>query len=149
MSPSKDDVEKFQWLINRSYFVNLVLDTLPAIYANPRRSLYVGFPLGFKKGDDYYVNSHITLKVTRTSFEKDTSTYRILEFNIVPKSLGAVDDNNGEKISYCSLRDKGINAASMPAESEQIIKEGEPIYFSYDVVITEDKTKTFASRWDH
>lgn len=82
--------------------------------------------------------------MTRTAFDDA----RILEFLVEPyryaekldfsgfnfSSLAAVEDN-GAMISYCTKHPKQ-NVADIAVHKPQIIQEGKPIFFSYDVLVT-------------
>ena len=142
------DIKRFKWLIDRDYFINFYLDSLPSsytsidVYTNETYVNYFrGIPIGFEDNDKYYIYNHYNVFI---DINKKDDKFQIVGFSIEPLSIeqktifdceDLVSDND---TSY--LRDYYNSFYA------QELKEGN-ILFTYDV-IWRQSNKTFFSRWD-
>ncbi|CEI87615.1 hypothetical protein RMCBS344292_02025 [Rhizopus microsporus] len=77
-------------LIRDEYQVEWELDSMPGAtvsYTNeePEHKYRIGFPLGFKNGNAYYLNNHVIIQILYDI--NDAGRYRIMGFEIYPDSI--------------------------------------------------------------
>ncbi|KAI9485337.1 MAG: hypothetical protein EXX96DRAFT_5403 [Benjaminiella poitrasii] len=95
---SVEDAIHVEDLISNNYQVEWVLDGLPGAtvsYTNeaPEHNYRIGFPLGFKKGDNTYINNHVVLQILYTK-EGD-----VIGFEVYPDSI-AEDECMKKSVDY-------------------------------------------------
>ena len=142
---TENDVHFWQKLIRRRYFINLVVDKLPAgliHYNNETKqttlSYFEGIHLGYRKNDQYYIYNHLQFHILLNKIDEDR--YNVVGFNILPMSIEH-DGENPNCVGKAKLLLENFN------KPPQVLKEGK-ILFTYDVVY-EYSDIPFASRWDH
>lgn len=134
---AKRNIIKSIDLIKQNYIVDWVIDGLPASTTfisdnlTERKKYYVpGFPMGFVKGDDAYVNNHV-LMVIRYHKEKDNQ-YSIVGFEVYPKS---VDDFT------CPGASKNFEHTKLDASNDFQL-----IHFTYSVYWKEEPEIDYNNR---
>ena len=136
------DVDKFQWLIERNYFINFALDHLSAgmNYTIPTRNhssvtYRIGIPLGHsRKNETTFIYNHYNMYIDLN--EKD-GKYQIVGFNIQPLSIKQNFTNECGSFKEEDYYD--IN-------NRQPLTQGN-ISFTYNVYFRQSNI-TFTSRWD-
>ena len=142
---TENKVKFLKRLIERKYFINWVVDKLPAGKINfdketKRASLdyFSGIPLGFKVNDTYYIYNHLEFHISLNKLKNQK--YNVVGFNILPMSI-----KHNENQAICEGRSidliKNFDKPLQPLEPGNIL-------FTYDVIF-EFSEKTFASRWDN
>ena len=142
------DIKIFKWLIDRDYFINFYLDSLPSsyttidVYTNKTYVNYFqGIPIGFEENDKYYIYNHYNIFI---DINKKDDKFQIVGFSIEPLSIEQKDIIDCENLvsddDTAYMRDYYNNFYA------QELKEGN-ILFTYDV-IWRNSNKTFFSRWD-
>ena len=142
---SKKDIKKFKWFIDRDYFFNFYLDSLPSGYSSTDMytnetitTFYQGIPIGFVSNDTYFIYNHYIIYV---DINKKDDKFQIVGFSIEPVSVeqktidiceNLVIENGGEY-----FRDFNNFYA------QELIEDD--VLFTYDVVF-KLSDKTFSSR---
>lgn len=139
---NKNDIDVFQWLIERDYFVTFYLDSLPAAInrtnpiTNKTKILYnTGLPIGYIVNNTFYVYNHYVIYV---DLHQKDDKYQIVGFNIEPLSITQNTSNdciNDPLPDYSNKNKQKLNI------------EGN-ISYTYDIIFRQSNV-TFASRWDH
>ncbi|XP_024374433.1 transmembrane 9 superfamily member 11 isoform X2 [Physcomitrium patens] len=172
---TENDVKHFNQRIDDLYQVHLILDNLPVTRLTtaakePNSQLrWTWSPIGFKFDDkpEHFIYNHLEFKVLVHPYDKDsasgavlgtgegldtmpaatmqnlTGTYMVVGFEVAPCSV--VRDAKAAK----ELKYQGLLPASDcdPNKPHQVIKVGEEIVYSYDVVFEESNIR-WPSRWD-
>ena len=144
----KNDINVFKWLIDRDYFINFYLDSLPSsytttdVYTNETYVNYFeGIPIGFEDNDKYFIYNHYNVYI---DINKKDDKFQIVGFSIEPLSIEQTDIIDCENLvsddDTAYMRDYYNNFYG------QELKEGN-VLFTYDV-IWRNSNKTFFSRWD-
>lgn len=136
------DINVFEWLIERDYYINYYLDSLPAglnttktvIQNTSYVSYNQGIPIGFKRNGIWYVYNHYNLHV---HLNEKNGKYQIVGFNIEPLSIKQDKPDCQKKDFYLDLYLK---------EPQEL--EFGNIAFTYNVLFSKSNI-TFASRWDY
>ncbi|KAI8977554.1 hypothetical protein BDF20DRAFT_913864 [Mycotypha africana] len=94
-----EDTIKIEELIDNDYQVELELDGLPGAtvsYTNeaPEHNYKIGYPLGFKKNDGYYINNHLVFQ-----FLINTKN-EIIGFEVYPDSILSTEDCIKRTVDY-------------------------------------------------
>ena len=142
------DIKRFKWLIDRDYFINFYLDSLPSsytttdVYTNETYVNYFeGIPIGFEDNDKYFIYNHYNVYI---DINKKDEKFQIVGFSIEPLSIEQTDIIDCENLvsddDTAYMRDYYNNFYG------QELKEGN-VLFTYDV-IWRNSNKTFFSRWD-
>ena len=142
------DIKRFKWLIDRDYFINFYLDSLPSsytttdVYTNETYVNYFeGIPIGFEDNDKYFIYNHYNVYI---DINKKDDKFQIVGFSIEPLSIEQTDIIDCENLvsddDTVYMRDYYNNFYG------QELKEGN-VLFTYDV-IWRNSNKTFFSRWD-
>jgi len=140
--------ELYRKTIDKGYLVNWVIDNLPSgtryLTADGGEVLYNGFPIGYRdSAGKYLLYNHITFNLKYHSRPEAYEGYRIVGFEVVPRSVSqAIRENVG---SF-----KGIEAYCTPEKTDQkpfFLHEHRHVLFTYDVVWT-NSDRRWASRWD-
>ena len=144
----KNDINVFKWLIDRDYFINFYLDSLPSsytttdVYTNETYVNYFeGIPIGFEDNEKYFIYNHYNVYI---DINKKDDNFQIVGFSIEPLSIEQSDIIDCENLvsddDAVYMRDYYNNFYG------QELKEGH-VLFTYDV-IWRNSNKTFFSRWD-
>ena len=139
------DVHFYKKLIMRRYFVNMVVDKLPAgliLYSNLTKQTMIryfdGIPIGYIKNNTFYIYNHLQFHILLNKV--DTDKYNVVGFNILPMSIEH-DEDTPKCVTRANLLLQNFNRSPQP------LKEGRTL-FTYDVIF-EYSDIPFASRWDH
>eukprot|EP00405_Crypthecodinium_cohnii_P009670 CAMPEP_0206432620 /NCGR_PEP_ID=MMETSP0324_2-20121206/8067_1 /ASSEMBLY_ACC=CAM_ASM_000836 /TAXON_ID=2866 /ORGANISM="Crypthecodinium cohnii, Strain Seligo" /LENGTH=617 /DNA_ID=CAMNT_0053898771 /DNA_START=45 /DNA_END=1898 /DNA_ORIENTATION=- len=126
---------QFRSMIEDEYLVNWILDNLPAAtrYRNTSGPfLYTdGFLVGIMQNRHYYVHNHVTLDIQYHSNPDKYEGFRIVGFEVEPRSSGAKD----------------ASQACSPDVTAMDIDAQDTIIYTYDVKWTYSTTP-WAYRWD-
>ena len=132
-------------IIMRRYFVNMVVDKLPAgliLYNNQTKQTMIryfdGIPIGYIKNNTFYIFNHLQFHILLNKV--DTDKYNVVGFNILPMSIEH-GDGTPKCVTRANLLLQNFNKSPQP------LKEGRTL-FTYDVIY-EYSDIPFASRWDH
>ncbi|KMZ72192.1 Transmembrane 9 superfamily protein member 2 [Zostera marina] len=167
---SAEDLGLLKKRVDEMYQVNLILDNLPAIrYLNKNEySLkWTGYPVGVKVQDAYYLFNHLKFKVLVHKYEEtnvarvmgtgdaaemipnansgsEAPGYMVVGFEVIPCSY----QHDPEVVNKSNMYDKyPSNIQCDPATVAMVVKENQPVVFSYEVVFEESDIK-WPSRWD-
>ena len=142
---SEKQVDLIRKLIKRKYFINFLVDKLPAGRLNYHKhkkemilNYFNGIPLGFIRDNVFYIYNHLQFHILLNKLENDT--FNVVGFNILPISM---KHNNDSPICAYNIYD----LANIFDNPHQPLKAGN-ILFTYDVVF-EYSDITLVSRWDH
>ena len=91
---TKEEKEKYEWLIKRKYSVTYYLDKLPSGYLKSTKDVkssdflesinYMsGIQIGFKKNDKFYINNHLVFYI---EINEQNNKYQVVNFFITPYS---------------------------------------------------------------
>ncbi len=164
--------------IRKNYHNNWIVDNLPsASKTEDDDSTYTkyfqGFPIGFVDPDSKkaYVNNHVNIEIEYHEVEalpNEEKEYRIVRFTVEPFSikhdftplLDDDDANNDNAFKVATIenpiascdpkRSKKVHTNfQMAAHSGHPSQEASgKVLFTYDVIWTENKDVSWASRWD-
>merc|ERR1712232_923477 len=110
MDLDQESKNKFRNLIEDKYFINWIVDNLPAStpydMSNQEVKYFNGFPVGYDEKGYYFVYNHVTLSLKYHADPDTYSGYRIVGFEVIPKSLvqavqDAPEEPSGFK-AYCN-----------------------------------------------
>ena len=144
---SYESLDKFQWILEHSYSINLYLDNLPSalgkfdVYTKDISYIYSGeIPIGYSinSNDEIFIYNHYTFKIDIHEVQKDK--FEIVGFSIFPASIKQNENNLGCKNTN-NITDYELR--NLP----QDLIEGQNIIFTYDVYF-EKSNLTMVSRWD-
>mmetsp|Transcript_40419 Transcript_40419/g.88382 ORF Transcript_40419/g.88382 Transcript_40419/m.88382 type:complete len:653 (+) Transcript_40419:15-1973(+) len=144
---------KLKGMIDDEYVANWMVDNLPAAtryYANRfsptdadvTLTYMNGFPIGANKLGSYYVHNHVTLDLQYHFNEQEYEGYRIVGFEVEPKSIAQVGGGGEGSTALTASCQDGSN----PYPFFNIDHHDEIIY-TYDVSWTYSVVR-WASRWD-
>lgn len=146
----------FREKIDDDYRVNMILDNLPVAEARQRqdgaemvKTYQRGYPVGIKLpisegGEEkYFVYNHLAFTVLFHT-DSETTTARIVGFEVIPFSVKHEFDNPSNKLFTCNPDTKQLVTGQQPPQE---VKENEEIVFTYDVKFQASDVK-WASRWD-
>ena len=148
---SAKDVSDFKQAIKRQYHHNWIVDNLPAASILDTEQFvttqYVGFPVGYMEGANYYMYNHVNIILEYHAVDNDAQ--RIVGFYVEPLSVKHSFSSswNGQgdppKLNSCSdLEHLGYDKV----KEHQKLSTGSLI-FTYGVEWRESDIK-WASRWD-
>uniref|UniRef100_A0A2P2M9N0 Transmembrane 9 superfamily member n=1 Tax=Rhizophora mucronata TaxID=61149 RepID=A0A2P2M9N0_RHIMU len=168
---SADSFKLLKKRIDEMYQVNLILDNLPAIRYTKKEGYFLrwtGYPVGIKVRDAYYVFNHLKFTVLVHKYEEtnvaqvmgtgdaaevipsfgngesEVPGYMVVGFQVVPCSFM----HNAQSVKNLNMYDKYTSPVKCdPATVAMLIKENEPIVFTYEVTFEESDIK-WPSRWD-
>nr|GMD40924.1 transmembrane 9 superfamily member 11-like [Ipomoea batatas]GMD47412.1 transmembrane 9 superfamily member 11-like [Ipomoea batatas] len=168
---SADEFKILKERIDEMYQVNLILDNLPAIRYMTKDGFllrWTGYPVGVKVQNSYYVFNHLKFTVLVHKYErttvpgvigaadgaeliatddkasKEVGGYMVVGFEVVPCSFLHNPKSLGNRTMY-AVYPTPIKCD--PAMVAMVIKEGQPLAFSYEVTFVESDI-TWPSRWD-
>jgi len=160
---SKLEAAKLKLHITYGYHNNWIIDNLPSAAvgltaAGEKQKHYAGgFPVGFIAADskDAYIYNHVNINVEYHQHDAADVGYRVVGFSVEPMSIhhefqggyewdGESSDAFSKQLSTCST---ASHMEKTSIRSNQIVKEGEKIIYTYDVIWRESET-SWASRWD-
>lgn len=132
---SAEQKDKFRSMIEDEYLVNWIVDQLPAATRYKRKDgeyMYMdGFLVGLLQNGRYFVHNHVTLDLQFHSNPDLYEGYRIVGFEVEPRSTAPKDG-----VAPCQA---SSTAFDLDAHDE--------IMYSYDVSWTWSDVR-WASRWD-
>ena len=144
---SKKDIKKFKWFIDRDYFFNFYLDSLPSGYSSTDMytnetitTFYQGIPIGFVSNDTYFIYNHYIIYV---DINKKDDKFQIVGFSIEPVSVEQKTIDICENLVIENGGDYFRDFNNFYAQ--ELIEDD--VLFTYDVVF-KLSDKTFSSRWD-
>jgi transmembrane 9 superfamily protein 2/4 len=136
MKLTPEGKDKFRSMIEDEYLVNWIVDNLPAAtrYRKPDGDFtYMdGFLVGLLQNGHYYVHNHVTLDLQYHSNPEKYEGFRIVGFEVEPRSSAA----GAGGVATCLA---ALSAFDLDAHEELI--------YTYDVQWTESPIR-WASRWD-
>lgn len=163
--------------IRKDYHNNWIVDNLPSASfmedsVNSYTKYFSGFPIGFVDPDSglSYVYNHVNIMLEYHQVENIASTekeHRIVRFTVEPFSVvhdftpTFADDDDGDgnadaysinnPIASCDSRKKdkehtSFDMVTQNGHSAQLASG--KVLFTYDVIWTENKAVSWASRWD-
>ena len=145
---TEDEIEIYEWLIDRNYLINFYLDSLRAgrsrtnIYNKKTYTAYLsGIPIGFIKDDNYYLYNHYNIYI---EINKKNNKFQIVDFSIEPLSINVNSVEECDKLIY---EDNSRLRRNFSFYNNQLLNNNSDIYFTYDVLFI-PSNKTFSSRWD-
>mmetsp|Transcript_3504 Transcript_3504/g.6697 ORF Transcript_3504/g.6697 Transcript_3504/m.6697 type:complete len:619 (-) Transcript_3504:88-1944(-) len=134
----KEQKDQFRSMVDDEYLVNWMVDNLPAATQYSTRTaglpigLYtIGFPVGIEHKGRYFINNHVRLSIQYHSQDREFEGYRIVGFEVEPRSIGTKGSCNENNLA---------NAFDLDQHDE--------IRFSYDVEWTYSPNR-WVSRWDN
>ncbi|KAG1460063.1 hypothetical protein G6F46_005794 [Rhizopus delemar] len=128
-----EDAIKISDLVSDEYQVEWELDGLPGAtvsYTNeaPEHNYRIGFPLGFKIGNMYYLNNHVIIQIL---YEKNQAgRYNILGFEIYPDSIA----------------EGGCTKKSIDYQHQRVLERRFTVFFTYSVKWKQ--ANNIRNRWD-
>jgi|Transcript_1809 transmembrane 9 superfamily protein 2/4 len=133
--------------IDRDYWVNWIVDNLPAqtkyirTEADGRQEVVFmnGFPVGALDKGKYFLHNHVRITLLYHSNAADYVGYRIVGFEVEPRSMNPLVRSDGDGAYSADCTDSG---------GKFDIDEHEEVFFTYDVVWVYSDIR-WASRWDH
>jgi len=145
------DVSEFKLAIKRGYHHNWIIDNLPAASIidddSISRTNFVGFPVGFVEGTNYYVYNHVNILLHYHTIAE--GEHRIVAFYVEPYSIKhkfkTPYDGKGELPPLASCPTDQYVSHSHSTEKQKVGTG--PLIFSYGVKWEPSKV-TWASRWD-
>ncbi|CAA7408057.1 unnamed protein product [Spirodela intermedia] len=167
---SSDDFALLSKRIDEMYQVNFILDNLPAIRYTRKDDYtlhWTGFPVGVRFKDALYIFNHLKFRVLVNKYE-DPNVSRVMGTGDAAELIPAVATSGGApgymvvgfEVVPCSFQHdpevvKGLNKHSKypskiqcePNMVSKVVKENEPLVFSYEVEFVERDIK-WPSRWD-
>jgi hypothetical protein len=168
---SGDHFKLLKKRIDEMYQVNLILDNLPAIRYAKKESYFLrwtGYPLGIKVQDAYYVFNHLKFTVLVHKYE-EANVARVMGTGDGSELIPTVGSGGSELPGYmvvgfevvpCSVMHDAQSVKNLkpyekypspikcdPTSVAMLVKENEPIVFTYEVTFEESDIK-WPSRWD-
>lgn len=138
---TETDINVFNWLIERKYFINFYLDSLPAGYKInnqlEKRSTITynrGIPIGYIKQGVTYLYNHYNMYV---DLNEKNGKFQVVGFSIEPLSVSHEDKYNCSKDTLSDLYFK----------DKQPLELGN-VSYTYNVIFQQSNI-TFSSRWDY
>lgn len=152
------DATAFKSAIKDQYRHNWIVDNLPAasILDSEQFSTtqYVGFPVGFQQGNNYFIYNHVNIILEYHPVEGEGN--RIVGFYVQPLSVQHKFENNAlwngqgapPTLTTCSAArsHKHLSYDDVKLSPQKVVPDGN-IVFTYDVQWRESEVK-WASRWD-
>ncbi|PHJ22082.1 emp nonaspanin domain family protein [Cystoisospora suis] len=169
-----------QRLIKENYQIQLIVDQLYALLRHYRvdgsSAFSFGTPVGFQKGDDFFVHNHFRMLLYYHS-NNDSSgqeVHRIVGFEIVPSSIQHIETGDGRVLcgppsspsespsvsgavnsgdETSSKEGEDSSSSSVPAPSARVTDQpfilgtNDKITFTYDVIWQHSNTP-WSQRWD-
>lgn len=149
--------------INYGYHHNWIIDNMPSASigdtkTGQRQKHYAGgFPVGFKneKSGDSYIFNHMNIILEYHEPEGMPNQFRIVGFAVEPfsvnhKFMGGYKWDGDSKEGLKKSLDTCTNGRPMTRKAvkqNQVVKEGEDIVFTYDVLWKQSDV-AWSSRWD-
>ena len=150
-SMTTKDVTDFKNAIKRQYHHNWIVDNLPAASILDTDQFvttqYVGFPVGYQDGNNYYLYNHVNIILEYHTVETDG--HRIVGFYVEPLSVKhnfvSKWDGNGDApgLTTCSSS-KHLDYDSVK-EHQKVVADN--VIFTYGVEWRPSEV-LWASRWD-
>jgi transmembrane 9 superfamily protein 2/4 len=164
-------------VIQKNYHINWIVDNLPAGSKMEDESTittryWQGSPIGFVHSEDekFYIHNHVNIEISYRKVETKPQHYRVVRFIVEPFSirheydsiagteedLDIDSDNVLPKIAKiknpmnsCRPGNKAHTTYDMVTEDgRQMQPASGQVLFTYDVIWTETREVSWASRWD-
>ncbi|XP_014677964.1 PREDICTED: transmembrane 9 superfamily member 4-like [Priapulus caudatus] len=132
--------------VKEQYVVQLLIDNLPCATRFEMRDTgetqyEVGYRLGFFENGKAYLNNHLSFQLKYHT--DDESTYRVVGFEVIPKSIAFGELKVDRATSQCQL-----DPANRKYRPQEVNAAGEThVLFTYDVKWSSSQLR-WASRWD-
>lgn len=152
--------------IGYGYHNNWIIDNMPSASiasseSGHRQKHYAGgFPIGFidkdsGKNKDMYIFNHVNIILDHHEPEETPEKYRVVGFSVEPLSVnhaylggyvwdGKSPEGYSKLLRTCKV---GEHMSKKTVQKNQIVKEGESILYTYDV-IWKSSNISWSSRWD-
>eukprot|EP01062_Namystynia_karyoxenos_P002642 TRINITY_DN10935_c0_g1_i1.p1 TRINITY_DN10935_c0_g1~~TRINITY_DN10935_c0_g1_i1.p1 ORF type:complete len:657 (+),score=240.86 TRINITY_DN10935_c0_g1_i1:99-1973(+) len=135
--------QRFDEFIGEDYVMTMLLDNLPVSMINQdTNSFSIGFPLGVREGNRYYINNHLHFLIKYQALAPGldgTVAKRVVAFTVRPQSVKHTLD--GERVTGC---DDSFDPSKLPS---QPTTAGQMLAYSYGVTWEQSDSK-WATRWD-
>jgi len=164
---SEEEAHLLTYHIKMGYHNNWIIDNLPSASlglseSGQKQKHYAGgFPIGFvdPNGEDddgdVYVYNHVNIVVDFHQYDPSEAGFRIVSFAVEPMSVehrflggfkwdGTSADGYTKSLETCT---ENIHMDRTQIRANQIVAEGVPIVYSYDVMWQESPV-AWSSRWD-
>jgi transmembrane 9 superfamily member 2/4 len=163
VTPSKLEASKLKLHIKYGYHNNWIIDNLPSAAvgltaSGEKQKHYAGgFPIGFIASDtqEAYIYNHVNIAVEYHQRDPAVEGYRVVGFAVEPMSIhhefqggydwdGVATEGHTKPLSTCATNshmERGM------IRSNQVVKEGEKIMYTYDVTWKVSDVP-WAYRWD-
>ncbi|BFZ16301.1 hypothetical protein BsWGS_19341 [Bradybaena similaris] len=139
---TKDEAKEFADKIRHDYYVHLITDNLPCatpIVMPDGQTIYEhGYRLGSVSGNDVYLHNH--LHMILSYHKREDENYRVVGFEVKPKSFAFGEVVVNQETGYCRLSDP-----KNPQEVDE--NEETKVWFTYSVEWKMSEV-SWASRWD-
>lgn len=164
ITPDVAATKNLKMHIKYGYHNNWIIDNLPSAALGLsdkgyRRKHYAGgFPIGLVDIDskNYFIFNHVNIHIDYHQVEGLDDKYRVVGFSVEPISIqhkfandfiwdGISTEAHRKPIETCP--NTGMHVPSEHHYSPQMVEEGIPILFTYDVLWNPSDVK-WASRWD-
>ncbi|KAI7857545.1 hypothetical protein BDC45DRAFT_500083 [Circinella umbellata] len=140
VSITDDQSNEVKQFIKDEYRVEWVVDNLPGATVlkfnssfDPNTALLPYFALGQVKGDQAYINNHVTLQLLYQTSSKNPADKYIVGFEVYPTSYADPES--------CNKQEPNTPMKEMGAGKTDIT-------YTYSVIWKESKDITWATRWD-
>lgn len=148
------DIKRLKDRISENYVARLNADNMPLVtklMTKTGQLIYkFGYPIGYRQDDSYFIYNHLSLKIlyhqpslrTGEAFDALTAegnTYRIVGFEVKPRSIKHVLDTNGSLPESACEEGKSTEQLSLDSDTN--------VVYSYDVSFEESEL-AWATRWD-
>lgn len=165
VTPDASETSNFQMHIRYGYHNNWIIDNLPSAALGLSEKGYKlkhyagGFPIGVVDASvkKYYIFNHVNINIDYHQVEgAEQEEYRVVGFSVEPISIkhkfadrfewdGESVEGFRKPLSSCPKA--GTHMPSEHPHGPQVVHEGEPIIFTYDVLWNPSEVE-WASRWD-
>lgn len=162
--PDVDSVKNLKMHIKYGYHNNWIIDNLPSAALGLSDKGYKlkhyagGFPIGLVDiaSKNYFIFNHVNIHIDYHQVEGLDDKYRVVGFSVEPVSIQHGFANNfqwdgkspeGHRKPLATCPNTGVHVPSEHAFGPQIVEEGTPILFTYDVLWNPSSVE-WASRWD-
>eukprot|EP00980_Cylindrotheca_fusiformis_P012499 scaffold3073_cov66-Cylindrotheca_fusiformis.AAC.14 len=157
-----EDAAKLKHHIKYGYHNNWIVDNLPSASTNlnplngEKHTHYAGgFPIGFMDDKKAYIYNHVNIILDYHQADANVESYRVVAFSVEHMSIkhefeggynwnGSDDVGFTKPLSTCSETE---HQERNTFEGNQIVKQGEKILYTYDVIWRESEVE-WSSRWD-
>ena len=144
---TKEETEKYEWLIKRKYSATYYLDKLPSGYFKIKAdseigknlnsiNYFSGIPIGFKDHSKYYINNHLVFYI---EINEQDNKYQVVNFYISAHSVKQSSDKeclNYEKFgtTFATQTDEIINSNLNDTTDDEEDDDIDPQNRTFDVL---------------